>query len=100
MYRQARAHLPSHGANVTYANYVIKPNDATGRQPECAINQQYVTDWHDRWVHLGAYQLFPGARVQLSNLVEGQDGTVDVGYDAMAFVLTSIGAGHRCQDPY
>jgi hypothetical protein len=93
------AHLPSHGANITYANYVIKTNDSGNRIYECAINQQYVTDWHDKWVYLGTYQLFPGARVQLSNMVTGQDGTVDVGYDAIAFAPISSG-GHGCQDLY
>jgi hypothetical protein len=92
------AHLPSHGAHVANANYLIQPNRADGLKWECAINQQAHTNWEDHWVHLGTYFLNPGARVQLDNM-SGGGGTVDVGYDAIAFVPRSTG-GHACGDPY
>jgi hypothetical protein len=83
---------------VTNANYLIQPNRADGLRWECTINQQAHTNWEDHWVHLGTYFLNPGARVQLDNM-SGGGGTVDVGYDAIAFVPRSTG-GHACGDPY
>jgi len=82
------AHLQSHGAAVTNAEYVIKGPDGT-ELGTCVVDQSATQDteqWRDLWVHLGTYPLAFGSRVQLSNLIDGTDGTVNVGFDAMAFV--------------
>ncbi|MDW5328524.1 hypothetical protein [Plantactinospora sp. KLBMP9567] len=91
------AHLPSHGANIPNATYVIKPVPG---EPEniqtCVIDQDAVTRGVDRWVHLGQYTFAPGGRVQLSNMIENTYGTVDVAWDAMAFIPASAGHGRPC----
>lgn len=92
-------HLPSHGAWITKANYVIKSNDARASQYECEIDQEANTEDGDQWVYLGSYELWPGAKVQLNNMIDGTDGTVDVGYDAMAFVPAPTGDTTRCGAP-
>ncbi|MEH1128059.1 golvesin C-terminal-like domain-containing protein [Micromonospora sp. CPCC 206061] len=91
------AHLPSHGANIPEATYLIDPNSGLGEPWKCKINQQAVTEWEDHWVHLGTYPLRPGARVQLDNMIQNATGTVDIAYDAIAFVPKPSG-GHNCRD--
>jgi hypothetical protein len=92
------AHLTSHGSNAS-ATYVIKPNDGTGVEFPCTINQD-ISSGLDKWVYLGAYVLAPGAKVQLSNMVPGADGSVDIGYDAMAFKALPSAPYHSCGQVY
>ncbi|MCX5066995.1 hypothetical protein OOJ91_14180 [Micromonospora lupini] len=87
-------HLPSHGANETAAEYIIKPGigiygDPRDTEKTCTVNQDAKTLGVDRWVSLGRYTLGPRARVQLSNKIEGATGDVDIAWDAMAFVPAS-----------
>jgi hypothetical protein len=88
-------HLMSHGANAV-VDYIVNPNDGTGLTWPCRIDQGAFTNGQDAWVHLGATVLHPGARVQMNNLVQDATGTVDVGYDAIAFVPRPTG-GHACR---
>jgi hypothetical protein len=86
------AHLPSHGGAYGSAAYAIGA-------ASCVISQD--TAGADEWVYLGNYALAPGASVQLSNIgPAGADGTVDIAYDAMAFVPTVGSGGSHCGDPY
>jgi hypothetical protein len=85
------AHLPSHGANETAAEYLIQPGigiygDPRDQEKTCLMNQDAKTQGVDRWVSLGRYTLGPRARVQLSNKITGANGEVDIAWDAMAFV--------------
>jgi hypothetical protein len=53
-----------------------------------------------KWIYLGSYDLYPGARVQLNNIGDGlSNGTVDIAFGAMAFIPIQ-GAGHQCKDPF
>ncbi|MGR6322824.1 hypothetical protein Q2K19_11415 [Micromonospora soli] len=89
-------HLPSHGANETGASYYIERGRGVAGDPaECPINQDAETLGVDRWVSLGRYTLGPGARVQLSNMIAGSTGDVDIAWDAMAFVPAS-GTAKNC----
>lgn len=87
-------HLPSHGANATAAEYVIN-NSAFGGQSFCTINQDAETLGNDEWVSLGWHHLGFGASVQLSNIVNGASGAVDIAWDAMAFIARP-GNGYSC----
>jgi hypothetical protein len=92
-------HLTSHGSNYSQAEYIIKPNGPVYVEFPCTINQN-ISNGQDKWVYLGYYDLYPGARVQLSNIVSNADGSVDVGYDAMAFNLVNSVPAHSCGDAY
>jgi hypothetical protein len=92
-------HLTSHGSNYAEAEYVIKPNGPSGVQFPCTIDQD-VSNGQDKWVYLGYYDLYPGAQVQLSNIVRSADGSVDVGYDAVAFNLVNSVTAHSCGETY
>ncbi|MFI1994089.1 hypothetical protein [Actinoplanes sp. NPDC020271] len=79
-------HLPSHGGQVTNAQYYYY-NSATAASvgsATCKINQD--TNGVDKWVNLGTYTLSPGARFQLTNDDDSANGTIDVAFDAMAFL--------------
>ncbi|MFC8846579.1 hypothetical protein [Micromonospora sp. NPDC057141] len=96
-------HLPSHGAN-EQVKYVISQGDGgaggSDHQIVCEIDQN-VTAYDDKWVSLGWTWLYPGAKVQLDNIVDGADGTVDVAYDAIAFVnVPGYANGRSCGSPY
>jgi hypothetical protein len=86
-------HLPDHGGALASAHYVIDPGPLNGvpqNQPTCTISQD--TNGVNVWVDLGTYQLRPGARLLLNNMVRGADGTVDVAYDAAAFTPSTAGS--------
>ncbi|BCJ34671.1 hypothetical protein Athai_21740 [Actinocatenispora thailandica] len=91
-------HLPSHGAGYGSADYfVFDSYQSQSADHECVINQD-SSDGSDSWVSLGHYSLHPGARVMLKNIGMGDaDGTVDIAYDAIAFIPES-GSTHGCQD--
>jgi hypothetical protein len=90
-------HLPSHGGGYDSARYDVLPGTGVAAA-SCAISQD---DGTDEWVYLGNYSLAPGAQVQLSNIGPADaDGTVDIAYDAMAFVPTQHGTGSSCGDQY
>jgi hypothetical protein len=92
-------HLASHGANIGAAEYKIY-QDASNDVITCTINQD-VSAGRDIWVSLGWTWLWPGARIELSNIVPGSDGTVDVGFDAIAFVdVPGYADGRECGDRY
>ncbi|MFC4587109.1 carbohydrate-binding protein [Sphaerisporangium corydalis] len=99
------AHLPSHGGETENAEYVVWRDRTTQGTPgTCEIDQGtgsiFDEQGEDKWVYLGNYDLYPGARVQLNNLGDGQsDGTVDIAFDAMAFIPIQ-GTGHQCRDPF
>jgi hypothetical protein len=80
-------HLPSHGAGFGSADYLIFDSyQSQSADQECPIDQD-LNDGQDSWVSLGHYALDPGARVMLKNIGMGDaDGTVDIAYDAIAFV--------------
>ncbi len=80
-------HLPSHGAGFGSADYLIfNSYQSQSADHECQLDQD-SDDGYDSWVSLGHYALDPGARVVLKNIGAGDaDGTVDIAYDAMAFV--------------
>jgi hypothetical protein len=92
-------HLTSHGSNYGRAEYIIKSGGPAAEEYPCPINQD-VSAGQDKWVYLGFYHLYPGARVQLSNIVPSADGTIDVGYDAMAFNPVNSVPAHSCGDLY
>ncbi|GIG58596.1 hypothetical protein Lfu02_29680 [Longispora fulva] len=108
-------HIPSHGGDNTQSEYVVYA-DAYDRQvgigPDpkhpvaCQINQHSstpVTQGFDRWVSIGNYELGRGARVVLNNIEHDYavpNGTVDVAFDAMAFVPTVPSPGQHCGDDY
>ncbi|WP_089018742.1 hypothetical protein [Micromonospora coriariae] len=96
-------HLPSHGAN-EQVDYIISQGDGgaggSDHQIVCSIDQNSA-NWEDKWVSLGWTWLYPGAKVQLDNIVAGAEGTVDVAYDAIAFVnVPGYANGRDCGDPY
>jgi hypothetical protein len=90
-------HLPSHGGQHTNVHYVVKPNGPSGGVlPTCPISQGAAASAEtDRWISLGAYDLWPGGQVQLDNLLDGT-GDVDVAYDAIAFVPVANMASRPC----
>lgn len=109
------AHLPSHGANYQEAEYSVFPDtgdtaividhDDNGNPLGCVIHQGTATDstgssgGHDAWVYLGNYTLKRGTHVELNNIGDyAANGTVDIGFDAMAFVPIGSGAGHTCRE--
>jgi hypothetical protein len=93
-------HLTSHGSTLFTASYIIKGNGPNGGEQECDINQN-LSDGNDKWAYLGKYAMYAGGRVQLSNNAPGGDGTVDVGYDAMAFVPWAAAQGeHFCGENF
>lgn len=82
-----KVHIPSAGASASAATYRIHRGD--GHVVERIIDQHYH---EDRWVSLGNYRLYPGAKVSLSNLSTGTlhaptptAGTANIAYDALAF---------------
>jgi hypothetical protein len=97
-------HLPSHGGEYDHAQYIVEGDPLTGVQQSCTLDQStsgiFGGNGHDEWRYLGHYTLRQGARVMLGNIgVNGDDGSVDVGYDAMAFIPIS-GAGHSCNQAF
>ncbi|MFI6758189.1 hypothetical protein ACIBF5_03450 [Micromonospora sp. NPDC050417] len=93
-------HLPSHGANVPAAEYIIKSDTIGTLESSCVIDQDASTLGEDRWVNLGRYLLKPGAHVQLSNMIDdGTFGEVDIAWDAVAFVPQQ-GTARACGTRY
>jgi hypothetical protein len=93
-------HLPSHGGEYDHAQYIVEGDPLTGVQQTCTLDQSTSGvlggNGHDEWRYIGHYTLHQGARVMLGNLgVNGDNGTVDIAYDAMAFIPIQ-GAGHGC----
>jgi hypothetical protein len=88
-----RVHLPSHGGNVSDANYYVQQGTGTAGDEAtagCIVNQS--TGGTDEWLDLGVAELYPGARVLLSNLTPDGDGSSDVAFDAVAFTAVSSGS--------
>jgi hypothetical protein len=85
-----KVHMPDHGAGAG-VDYVIFPGIRDGViQPQQVFHfQQSDGGSTNRWVTVGVSTLYPGARVELSNITPDGDGDVDIAYDAMAFVPTS-----------
>lgn len=94
-------HVPSHGGAYATADYVIQADPrATGdsSKQDCILDQR--SNGADKWKYLGAYTLKPGAQVMLSNVGDGlAQGTVDIAYDAMAFIPIN-GPGHKCNTDF
>ena len=102
-------HLPSHGAETDKADYIVYGDATDTVQGDCMIDQGGDTGaildpfGHDTWVYLGNWLLHRGARVAINNLAdpsESADGTVDIAFDAMAFVPTNGVSGNHCEDSY
>jgi hypothetical protein len=98
------AHLPSHGGEAGDAHYVVFPDTSDAEAGTCHIDQGTgtpVTNGVDKWVYLGNYNLQRGAHIQLSNEgVYTDNNSVDIAFDAMAFVPIVSSPGHNCKDPY
>ncbi|SCE82570.1 hypothetical protein GA0070214_102305 [Micromonospora chaiyaphumensis] len=96
-------HLPSHGGEHEDAEYVIRGGN-DGSEYTCTLDQGTGLpgiNGHDKWVYLGAYNLGRGSQVLLNNMGNSEsDGTVDIAWDAMAFVPIYDRNGHNCKDPY
>ncbi|WP_127501686.1 hypothetical protein [Actinoplanes solisilvae] len=90
--------LPSHGGTWNRAEYLFYDgaDSLTPAATPCVINQDTT---EDKWVYLGTRTLKPGARVQLHNMYEGADGSVNIAYDAVAFVEAGS-ATHTCGSAY
>jgi hypothetical protein len=98
-------HIPSHGGETTHANFVVLPTVQDTPTATCVINQNDNDSsgtGHDEWKYIGSYNLNPGARVQLNNIGNSSDnGTIDVAYDAMAFVPINGNPGtNKCNSVY
>lgn len=97
---QIMVHLPSHGADTYDAKYTIYTGPVRQDSPAtCDVNQE--TNGADEWVSLGTYQLSPGSQVQLSNMVDSSstvpsDGSVDIAFDAMAFINVPSSSSVPC----
>ena len=98
------AHLPSHGGEYPAVEYLVQPGaNLPYEDVSCEIDQgtgSIATFGSDKWVYIGAYELGRGSQVQMNNHYDGEDGSVDVAWDAMAFVPISDRPGHTCKDPY
>ncbi|SDY13135.1 hypothetical protein SAMN05421504_104608 [Amycolatopsis xylanica] len=105
-------HLPSHGGETEHAEYVVMNDDwnqafpSGGGQKACTIDQDTSPIGSmlgsDQWKSLGTYALQPGARVMLNNMESDYaipSATVDIAFDAMAFVPASATA-HPCGQTY
>jgi hypothetical protein len=97
-------HLPSHGGEYSHAQYLVQGDPLNANTTSCTIDQGTEslpgTNGHDEWKYIGHYTLHQGARVMLGNTgASTDDGSVDIAYDAMAFIPIS-GAGHKCGDGF
>jgi hypothetical protein len=92
-------HLPSHGGAVTNADYILYGSaGAQTTSGECVLSQD--TNGVDKWAYLGTWSLQPGARVLLSNIISGGNGSTDISYDALAFMSASGTTTHACGSAY
>lgn len=86
-------HLPDHGAQAT-VQYTIDPgpnSDFPQTSHSCPINQANHGGGTDRWLELGSVPLSQGAHLTADNTsyANSSDGTLDVAFDAVAFVPLS-----------
>lgn len=96
-------HLPSHGAQTLHAGYVVYPSNQEN-SISCSLVQSTNNSsgtGHDAWKYIGSYNLSHGTRVELNNVGDSSDNdTVDVAFDAMAFVPTVAQTTHGCNTLY
>jgi RHS repeat-associated protein len=81
-YYQIKIHLPGSGAKATHVVYTVHPGNG-GAVTEINVNQ----DWgSEEWVPIGTVAMENGGYVTLTNAGSGPAGSVDVAYDAIAFI--------------
>jgi hypothetical protein len=84
---------------VTNADYILYGSaGAQTTSGECVVSQD--TNGVDKWAYLGTWSLQPGARVLLSNIISGGNGSTDISYDALAFMSASGTTTHTCGSTY
>ncbi|MFC4067423.1 hypothetical protein [Actinoplanes subglobosus] len=92
-------HIPSHGGTGN-AEYHLQPSTRDNDEYvdfKCTINQDEVGEGnysYDHWMILGNFDLGRGARLWMSNA--GVSSSDSVGWDAVAFVPTTVDNGDFC----
>ncbi len=76
-----KVHVPATGADAHDATYTVA--DPDGRRWSATIDQGTTKE---AWLDLGLYPLLPGATVSLRNTSDSGDGSVDIAFDALAFI--------------
>jgi hypothetical protein len=92
-------HLPNHGAQAKVL-YTVNPgrNNSGGLVHQCPLTQSKYTNGNDVWLELGSVTLWQGANVTANNTYAGGtgDGSLDVAFDAVAFVPVSSHVAGTC----